>query len=264
MSDLRSLLAPPRLSPRVWKVWQRNRDVFLKTYRVNFLPPFLEPLLYLLALGFGVGTFIPQIAGVSYARFIAPALVSITIMNAGFFECTYASYVRMYYQKTYDAIIATPLSIDEVIVGEILWGATRALINTAIMLPVLLLFGVVDLPWALFVIPFAFVAGLLFASIGMCATALTPGIDTLNLPTFLFITPMFLFSGTFFPLSLLPAPVQYLAIGLLPLTHVVTVIRSLTLSTPAPLLPFSLLWLCVATLLVFLLSVNLMKRRLVV
>lgn len=264
MSDLRSLLAPPRLSPRVWRVWQRNRDVFLKTYRVNFLPPFLEPLLYLLALGFGVGTFIPQIAGVSYARFIAPALVSITIMNAGFFECTYASYVRMYYQKTYDAIIATPLSIDEVIVGEILWGATRALINTAIMLPVLLLFGVVDLPWALFVIPFAFVAGLLFASIGMCATALTPGIDTLNLPTFLFITPMFLFSGTFFPLSLLPAPVQYLAIGLLPLTHVVTVIRSLTLSTPAPLLPFSLLWLCVATLLVFLLSVNLMKRRLVV
>jgi lipooligosaccharide transport system permease protein len=185
-------------------------------------------------------------------------------MNAGFFECTYASYVRMYYQKTYDAIIATPLSIDEVIVGEILWGATRALVNTAIMLPVLLLFGVVDLPWALFVIPFAFVAGLLFASIGMCATALTPGIDTLNLPTFLFITPMFLFSGTFFPLSLLPAPVQYLAIGLLPLTHVVTVIRSLTLSTPAPLLPFSLLWLCVATLLVFLLSVNLMKRRLVV
>ncbi|MDD1660400.1 MAG: ABC transporter permease [Methanomicrobiales archaeon] len=264
MSEPLRLLALPRLTPRVWRVWQRNRDVFLKTYRVNFLPPFLEPLLYLLSLGFGVGSFIPEIAGVSYPRFIAPALVSITIMNAGFFECTYASYVRMYYQKTYDAIIATPLSIDEVIVGEILWGATRALINTTIMLPVLFVFGVIDLPWALLVIPFAFVAGLLFATIGMCFTAVTPGIDTLNLPTFLFITPMFLFSGTFFPLSLLPAPVQYLAVGILPLTHVVTVIRSLTLGAPAPLLPFSLLWLCVATVLVFLLSVNLMRQRLVV
>jgi len=264
VSNPLGLLALPRLTPRVFHVWQRNRDVFVKTYRVNFLPPFLEPILYLLSLGFGVGSFIPEIAGVSYPEFIAPALISITIMNAGFFECTYASYVRMYYQKTYDAIIATPLTIDEVIVGEILWGATRALINTTIMLPVLFLFGVVDLPWAILVIPFAFVAGLLFASIGMCFTALTPGIDTLNLPTFLFITPMFLFSGTFFPLSLLPAPVQYLAVGLLPLTHVVTVIRSLTLGVPATMLPFSLLWLAVATVLLFLLSVNLMKRRLVV
>jgi lipooligosaccharide transport system permease protein len=264
VSDLRSYLAVPHLTHRVVRVWQRNRDVFLKTYRVNFLPPFLEPLLYLLSLGFGVGSFIPQISGVTYARFIAPALVSITIMNAGFFECTYASYVRMYYQKTYDAIIATPLAIDEVIVGEILWGATRAFINASIMLPVLLLFGVVDLPWALLIIPFAFMAGLLFATIGMCFTAVTPGIDTLNLPTFLFITPMFLFSGTFFPLSLLPGPVQYLALGLLPLTHVVKVIRSLTLSAPDPLLPYSLAWLSLATILLFLLAVNLMKKRLVV
>ena len=264
MSEPLRLLALPRLTPRVFRVWQRNRDVFMKTYRVNFLPPFLEPILYLLALGFGVGSFIPEIAGVSYAEFIAPALIAITVMNAGFFECTYASYVRMYYQKTYDAIITTPLTIDEVIVGEILWGATRALINTTIMLPVLLIFRVVDLPWSLLVIPFAFWAGLLFAAIGMCFTALTPGIDTLNLPTFLFITPMFLFSGTFFPLSLLPLPVQYLAVAILPLTHVVTVIRSLTLGVPSSLLPFSLLWLSVASVLLFLLSVNLMKRRLVV
>ena len=264
MNNPLRFLALPRLTPRVFHVWQRNRDVFVKTYRVNFLPPFLEPILYLLSLGFGVGSFIPEIAGVSYPEFIAPALISITIMNAGFFECTYASYVRMYYQKTYDAIIATPLTIDEVIVGEILWGATRAFINTVIMLPVLFLFGVLDLPWSLFVIPFAFCAGFLFASIGMCFTAMTPGIDTLNLPTFLFITPMFLFSGTFFPLTLLPKFVQYLAVALLPLTHVVTVIRSLTLGTPSPLLPFSLVWLTVATVLVFLLAVNLMKRRLVI
>jgi len=137
---------PPALTRRTSKVWRRNRDVFTRTFRVNFLPPLLEPLLYLLSLGYGLGIFVTQINGVSYPRFIAPALLAISIMNAGFFETTYASYVRMYFQKTFDAIIATPLSIEEVITGEILWGATRSVINVAIMLPVLVAFGVVTSP----------------------------------------------------------------------------------------------------------------------
>ena len=126
----------PKLSYRMSMVWLRNKDVFMKTLALNFLPPFLEPLLYLFALGFGLGMFVENIEGVSYARFIAPGLVSVTIMYASFFECTYGSYVRMYYQKTFDAIIATPLSIEDVIAGEILWGATRSCINASIMLPV--------------------------------------------------------------------------------------------------------------------------------
>src|SRR5665648_490104 len=100
----------PKLSYRVWKVWHRNMDVFMKTFKVNFIPPFLEPLLYLFALGFGLGTYIEGIEGISYPRFIAPALIAISIMNSSFFECTYGSYVRMYYQKTFDGIIATPVS----------------------------------------------------------------------------------------------------------------------------------------------------------
>ena len=255
-------LTIPQISSNAWKVWQRNKDVFMKTYRVNFLPPFLEPILYLLALGFGVGNYIDIVEGVSYARFIAPALVAITIMNASFFECTYSSYVRMYYQKTFDAIIATPLSIEEVITGEILWGATRAVINTLIMLPVLFAFGVVDIPLSLLMIPFAFFGGLLFATTGMCFTAITPRIDSLNLPTFLFITPMFLFSGTFFPLSLLPAPLQYLA-QILPLTHLVAVTRSLSLSQVGLPLATGLLYTGVVTTLLFVISINLMKKRLI-
>src|SRR5690606_25436074 len=109
-----SLLTLPRLSSRAWTVWARNRDVFTKTFRVNFLPPLVEPILYLLALGFGLGTYIDVIDGMPYARFLAPALVAISIMYAGFFETTYGSYVRMYYQKSFDAIIATPISIEEV------------------------------------------------------------------------------------------------------------------------------------------------------
>ncbi len=263
MSWLR-YLRPPMLTRRTFKVWQRNRNVFTKTFRVNFLPPLLEPLLYLLSLGYGLGFFVNQIQGVSYPRFIAPALLAISIMNAGFFETTYASYVRMYFQKTFDAIIATPLSIEEVITGEILWGATRSVINASIMLPVLIVFGVVDLPISFVILPFALLAGFLFASIGMCFTALTPNIDTLNLPTFLFVTPMFLFSGTFFPLTILPVPIQIFATWVLPLTHVVKITRMITLSQVGPEILVSLAWIAIVATVTFVLAVNLMKRRLIV
>ncbi|HVP25340.1 MAG TPA: ABC transporter permease [Methanomicrobiales archaeon] len=257
-------LQPPTLTRRTLRVWQRNWDVFVRTFRINFLPPLLEPLLYLLSLGYGLGIFITQIDGVSYPRFIAPALLAVSIMNAGFFETTYSSYVRMYFQKTFDAIIATPLSIEEVITGEILWGATRSFINASIMLPVLVIFGVVDLPISLVIIPFAFLAGFLFASIGMFFTALTPNIETLNLPTFLFVTPMFLFSGTFFPLSILPVPMQIFANAVLPLTHVVKITRMITLSQVTPGILVSLAWIVIVAALFFVLAVNLMKKRLIV
>ncbi|KUG19716.1 MAG: ABC transporter permease [Methanomicrobiaceae archaeon] len=247
-----------------WKVWRRNLDAFLKTYRVNFLPPFIEPLLYLLALGFGLGTYIEAVDGIPYVRFIAPALISISVMFSAFYECTYSSFVRMYYQKTFDAIIATPISIEEVIAGEILWGATRSLIYASLMLPVLIAFGVVDLPASLLVIPFAFLAGLLFASIAMCFTAITPSIDALNYPSYLFITPMFLFSGTFFPLTILPLPIQYLALGFLPLTHVVGVNRSITLTQFSPMIYVHLGWIAVVTAIFFAIAIRLMRRRLIV
>lgn len=252
------------ITGRVRSVWRRNWDAFLRTYRVNFIPPFVEPVLYLLALGFGLGTYIEAVDGIPYPVFIAPALVSISVMYSAFFECTYSSFVRMYYQKTFDAIIATPVSIDEVIAGEMLWGATRGMIYATLMLPVLLLFGVVAMPSSLLLIPFAFLAGLLFAGIAMCFTAITPSIDALNYPSFLFITPMFLFSGTFFPLDLLPQPIQYFALAALPLTHVVAINRAITLSAFSPLNLFSLAWIAVAAAFFFVLAIRLMRRRLIV
>ncbi|HQA80074.1 MAG TPA: ABC transporter permease [Methanoregulaceae archaeon] len=254
----------PRISRLSLKVWRRNWDVFFKTYQVNFLPPFIEPVLYLLAIGFGLGLYVGEINGVPYVNYIAPALLAISIMNASFFECTYSSYVRMYYQKTFDAMIATPLSLDDVITGELLWGATRSLIYSSVMLLVLILFGVVDLPLSLLIIPFSFLAGLLFACIGMCFTAITPGIDALNYPAFLFITPMFLFSGTFFPLEVLPPTVQVIAVALLPLTQLVIITRSLTLSSLSPLFLYSFIWILIVTAICFMLSLRLMRRRLIV
>ena len=129
----------PRLTYRVWSVWRRNLDVFRKTIYVNFFPSIFEPILYLFAFGFGLGGFIQNIEGVSsYIQFLAPALVAIAVMTGSFFECTYSSFVRMYYQKTFDAIIATPVSVEEVIAGEIVWGATRATINATVVMTVVL------------------------------------------------------------------------------------------------------------------------------
>ena len=254
----------PKLTRSLWRVWYRNKDVFMKTFMVNFIPSFMQPLLYLFALGFGVGNFINVMDGVSYSRFIAPALIAVGIMNSSFFECTFASYVRMYYQKTFEAIIATPLSIEEVIAGELLWGATKSLINTVIILPVFAIFGLIEFPSSFWIIPFSFLAGLLFAAIGMCFTSISPNIDSLNYPSFLFITPMFLFSGTFFPLSLLPEFIRYFALAVLPLTHVVIIVRSLTLAQPNSMIPVSFIWIFLVTLIFFVLSVNLMKKRLIV
>ncbi|HNR43968.1 MAG TPA: ABC transporter permease [Methanofastidiosum sp.] len=252
------------LSYRFLKPWRRNIVTFFRTWKLNFVPPFLEPVLYLLALGFGLGGFIENVDGIPYAKFIAPALVSISVMNASFFECTYTSFVRMYYLKTFDAMVSTPISIEEVIAGELFWGATRSTIYATIMLPVLLAFGVVEMPSSLLIIPFAFLGGLLFSCIAMCFTALSPTIDTLSYPSFLFITPMFLFSGTFFPMTVLPEAIQYVALAILPLAHIVIINRALTLGIYSFSLITSLLWILGATIIFFLVSIRLMKRRLIV
>jgi lipooligosaccharide transport system permease protein len=259
----------PKLSYRIWKVWHRNFDVFTKTIRVNFLPSLLEPILYLLAFGFGLGGFIPSIQGQSYIAFIAPALVAISVMNGSFFECTFASFVRMYFQKTFDAIVATPVSVEEVVAGELLWGATRATINTMIVLAVVAAFGLVTNPLFLLVIPLAFFGGLMFASMAMCFTSIAPNIDFFNFPSFLFLTPMFFLCGTFFPLTSLPTAAQGVAMAL-PLTHVVNITRGLVSGhlepilglSPIILISVSLIWIIAVAVFFFILSINLMKKRL--
>jgi len=217
-------------SHRFLRVWQRNLLVYRRTWKINFLPPLLEPLFYLLAFGVGLAALVGSVsyrgAEVSYVEFIAPALVAVNIMNSAFFENTYASFVRMYYQKTFDAMLATPLTLPEIITGEILWGATRALIGTALMVAVISAFGLLHYPHALLLLPLALLGGLAFGAVGMLFTAIVPNIETFNLPVFLFVTPMFLFSGTFFPLENLPPWAQHLA-QLLPLTHLAGLARDL-------------------------------------
>jgi lipooligosaccharide transport system permease protein len=219
----------PPISRHFIRVWQRNLTVYRQSWKISFIPPLLEPLFYLLAFGLGLSVLVGNIRyqgqEISYVRFIAPALIAITVMNNAFFENTYASFVRMYYHKTFDAMMATPLTVEEIITGEIIWGATKAVIATAIMMAVISCFGLIQYPEGLLLLPLAFLGGLAFGAAGMVCTAVTPSIELFNLPVFLFITPMFLFGGTFFPIENLPLWAQKTAL-LLPLTHLADLARA--------------------------------------
>ena len=255
-----------RISTRFIRVWQRNLTVYRESWKINFLPPLLEPFFYLLAFGIGFSGLIGSVsyAGkeVSYVLFIAPALVAINIMNNSFFENTFGSFVRMYYQKTFDAMMATPLNVEEIVTGEIVWGATKAVIGTIIMLIVISFFGLVSYPSGLFIVALAFVGGIAFGSVAMVFTGMVGKIELFNLPIFLFITPMFLFSGTFFPVNALPVWAQYFALTL-PLTHLVSLTRSLSLGLFNAELLISLGYLTVFCLVMYPLAVFKMRRRLI-
>ncbi len=257
---------PIHISRRFLKVWRRDLIVYQKIWKINLLTPVFEPLLYLLAFGVGLGGLVGKITyqqhDVSYVAFITPALLAVNIMYNAFFENTYASFVRMYYQKTFDAMLATPLSLHEVIAGEILWGATKAVIATVIMQAVISMFGLIHYPQGLLIIPLAFLGGLAFGAMGMLCTGVTPTIDAFNLPIFLLITPMFLFGGTFFPIDHLPGWAQKVSF-LFPLTHLVEALRQVCFGLVQPSIGWNVTVLISVFLVFFPLALFVMHRRLI-
>jgi lipooligosaccharide transport system permease protein len=254
------------ISFRFIRVWNRNLLVYRKIWLVNFLVPLMEPILYLAAFGVGMSTLIGRVQyhgqEISYSVFIAPALLAITMMYNAFFENTYASFVRMYFQKTFDAMMATPLSLEDIIAGEIVWGATKSVIATIIMLVVVSSFGLIYFPHGLLIIPLSFLGGLAFGTVGMIFTGLVPSIDMFNLPIFLFITPMFLFSGTFFPVTALPRWAQTISSGL-PLTHLVDMCRAFSMGELDADLRWSAAYIAIMFVLLFPIALVVMRRRLI-
>lgn len=257
---------PSLFSRRVFRVWQRNFEIYRQNWKLSFIPPLLEPMLYIFAFGVGLSVMVGEVKlggrVFSYTQFIAPSLICVAVMYNAFFETTYNSFVRMYYQKTFDALLATPLNLEEIILGEMLWAATKSLIATLLMGMVISLCGLFAFPDALLIVLFAALGGLFFAALGMICTALVPGIEHFNLPIYLGITPMFLFSGTFFPLENLPGWAQGLA-RLLPLTHLVALIRGAALELWSGWLWLSFFYLLIATLILLPLAIALMVRRIV-
>lgn len=216
---------------KAFRVWQRNFTVYTKLYKSSIALNFLEPLLYLLALGLGLGAFIKEIDGTPYIKFIAPGIIASSAMFAAVYECTYGTYVRMTYQKTFDAILVTPVNLDDLIAGELMWGATKSMLYGTTIIVVISLLGFVDSASVIFVIPLLFITGIIFAEIAMIVTAIVPGIDTFNYFYTLLMTPMFLFSGIFFPLNTMPPVVSKIAF-FTPLYHLVNICRAFSAGRP--------------------------------
>ncbi|MGH2655711.1 MAG: ABC transporter permease [Actinomycetota bacterium] len=246
-----------------WRLWQRNAAIYRKTYKVNILPNFFEPFFYLLAMGLGLGAFLnDRILGFDYIDYIAPGLAATAAMYGTSFEVTFNCFVKMQFGKVYDAAMATPLTIEDVGLGELLWGTTRALIYGQVFVLIAAGFGVVHTPLVIFTPVAIAMIGLMFSVIGLTFTAIIPLIDYFTYYWTLFITPMFLFSGIFFPVSGLPGWAQAMA-WFMPLHHAVNLMRALTLTGDVRVAVLAAAWIAVLTALLFVLPLNLLRRRLV-
>lgn len=244
-----------------FRVWQRNFTVYTKLYKSSFALNFVEPLLYLAALGLGLGALVNEINGMPYIKFIAPGIIASSSMFAAIYECTYGTYIRMTYQKTFDAILATPINLDDLIAGELMWGATKSVIYGTTIIIVISIFGLVDSVLITFVIPVLFITGLIFSEISVIFTAIIPGIDSFNYFYTLFMTPMFLFSGIFFPLDNLPSVISKIAF-FMPLYHLVNICRSFAIGKISTVLD-DLLWIFIVVILLAPYPFRLMKRRII-
>lgn len=215
------------ISPRyAVSVWQRNATMYRRTWAWNILPNFFEPVFYLMAIGIGVGAYISEMGGMSYVEFLAPGLVCVAAMNGASFEVTYNIYVRMNFEKAYDAMLTAPIEPDDVLAGEMLWAMTRVGIYGGAFFVVTALFGLAPMPEALLAIPVIPLAGLLFAAIGVAFTLRIPGIDLFSFYFTLFLTPLFLFSDVFFPIQERLSGAWLWVAEALPLLHPVRLARS--------------------------------------
>lgn len=220
-----SILFSPRGALRMW---QRNATVGRKTLLTTLAPRFLEAIAYLAIMGLGLGTYLSTVDGVDYIDFIAPGVAASTVMFGAIIETTYNSFVRIHVRRVVDAVVTTPLSLSDVVVGEYLWAATRAVIYGLVFLVVMVAFGLVHTPMALLLPPVFAIGALTFAVLGMAYTSFVTSIEHYNILFTGLLTPMFLFAGVFFPFSDLPGWAQVIG-WCMPLSHLVAATRDLTL-----------------------------------
>jgi lipooligosaccharide transport system permease protein len=244
-----------------FRVWQRDATIFKKFWKPALFPNFIEPFFYLAALGLGLGAFVRDINGQDYLQFIAPALLASNAMFAASFESTFNTFVKLKFGKVYDAIIATPVNAEDIVLGEYLWAGTRAALYGTAFTIVLTFLGLVNSWWALLMPPVLFMIGVMFSVMGTLFTSLIQGIDFYAYYFTLVITPLFLFSGIFFPVEDFPAPVPQLA-WMTPLYHAVNVTRGLA-TGPSPEILVDLAWIVVFTAALAMLPVHLMRKRLI-
>lgn len=245
------------------KVWLRNARVWRKHIKASLIGNLGEPFLFLAAMGYGLGRSVASVDGMSYLEFIAPGLVVSTVMHSAAFETTYGSYTRLTTQQTFLGILMTPVSVADLAIGEVLWGATKGLMAGLVVLACLPFFGI-SFSWTeLWLVPILFMEGLCFAAMGVSVTAVSKSYEFFHYFLTLFITPLFLFSGILFPIKDLH-PWLFAFFNIFPLSHAAEISRQFCYGKPitASFLSHFAILLAYATLMTALAS-QLLKRRII-
>jgi len=225
-----SVWRPPSLSLRFWPVFLRNLLVWRKLAIPSLVGNIAEPLMWLVAFGYGMGALVGQMQvngqAVPYILFLASGSICMSAMNAASFEALYSAFSRMHVQKTWEGIMNTPVALDDVVLAEMLWAAFKALFTVTAILLVMLALGISHSPRLLVAWPVLLCVGIMFSSIALIFNALAKGYDFFTYYFTLVLTPMMFLSGVFFPREQLPPLVRHIS-DWLPLTNAVELVRPL-------------------------------------
>jgi lipooligosaccharide transport system permease protein len=233
LTTTRSLYARPVVSRRFVPIWQRNALVWRKLAGASLLSNLVEPLIYLVGLGYGLGAMVGSVNGMPYIMFLAAGSLCSSTMTAATFEAFYSAFSRMQVQKTWEAIMNAPVHLEDLVLGELTWAASKATLSGLAIFVVAWALGFVTSPLALWVLPLIPLIGVTFGATALIVTALAPGYDAFVYYFTGVLTPMLFLSGVFFPIEQLPPFAQAVA-HVFPLVHAVELVRPLmTGATPA-------------------------------
>ncbi len=260
---MRSSRPYPALASRLGSVWYRHFRTYTKDIVANGFPPFMEPLIFLAGMGLGMARYVPNLVGMSYLQFLATGLVMTSAMFTSSFECTFGTFIRLEFDKTYDGMLAAPLSVSDVILGEALWAGTKGAFFSFAVLVIISAFGIVNFLTALLTPLVGFITGFLFAAIALLVTSFVKNINHFNFFFTGLLSPMFMFCGTIFPVANLPAPLRVVA-EFLPLTHPVRLGRVAAMAAGwEPSLLLDLLYVVGVAAVVMFLAVKRLEKRIV-
>jgi lipooligosaccharide transport system permease protein len=256
---------PPPSLHRASKLVQHNFLAY-QHHWVAFVTGFFEPFFYLVGVGFGVGQFIDTVTygdlQLGYASFLAPGLLAASTLNGALFDGFFSPFFRLNWQKTYDGIIATPVSISDIAVGEVLWALIRGTIYGAGFLIVMLLLGLVHSPWAVLALPAVMLSGGALSAGAMILTSITKQLSSLEKVMTLVVFPLFLFSGTFFPVALYPDYLRPI-VQATPLYHSAALLRDLTTGQVGLPTAGHVVYLAAMFVIASTVAIRLMRRRLI-
>ena len=244
----------------MFSVWKRNFLVWRKLALPSMIGNLLDPLFYMLALGYGLGSFIDEINSISYIAFIATGTVCYGTLNSATFEILYSTFSRMHVQKSWDAILITPVRMIDIVNGEILWATTKSVLSGCAIMLVMFVLNILDLKQMFLIFPLIILIGVTFSCMGFVITSVSKSYDFFMYYFTLVITPMLLISGVFFPTEKMPIIIQQVS-EFLPLKNAIDIVRFIVFDQSSNLFK-NFFILIIISLVCYILTIKFLKKRL--